>query len=102
MVWPQGLKKLGMTDRGVATGVTTFHMASGRLTKSQPTYFCAHCTTFKSNILDVYARSYKKLTYKKLWGLYRINLDDDWYLQAVARTIFGCSGTHFWTKFGTN
>ncbi len=45
----------------------------------------------------MYARGYKKL-----WGLYGINLDDDWYLQAVARTIFECSDTHFWTNFGTN
>ncbi len=40
--------------------------------------------------------------YKKSWGLYGINLDDDWYVQAVAGTIFGCSGTHFWIKFETN
>ncbi len=39
--------------------------------------------------------------YKKLWELYEINLNDDWCLQTVARTIFGCSGTHFWT-IGTN
>ncbi len=29
MVWPLGLKKRGLTDRGVATGVTKFRMASG-------------------------------------------------------------------------
>ncbi len=40
--------------------------------------------------------------YKKSWGLYGINLDDDWYLQIVSGTIFRCSGTHFWTKFWTN
>ncbi len=66
-------------------------------TKSQPSDFCSHCTTFKLNILDVYAHGYKKL-----WGLYRINLDNDWYLIAVISIIFGCSVTHFWTKFGTN
>ncbi len=27
--------------------------------------------------------------YKKSWWLYGINLDDDWYSQAVARTILG-------------
>ncbi len=43
----------------------------------------------------MYARGYKKL-----WELYEINSNDDWYLQAVAGTIFGCSGTHFPTKFG--
>ncbi len=31
MVWPLGLKKHGLTDQGVATGVTKFHMASGGL-----------------------------------------------------------------------
>ncbi len=31
MVWPLGLKKPGLTDRGVATGVTKFRMASGGL-----------------------------------------------------------------------
>ncbi len=28
MVWPLWLKKPGLTERGVATGVTKFHMAS--------------------------------------------------------------------------
>ncbi len=36
--------------------------------------------------------------YKKLWGLYGINLDDEWYLQGVPRTIFGCFRIHFSTK----
>ncbi len=31
MVWLLGLKNPGQTDRGVATGVTKFHMASGGL-----------------------------------------------------------------------
>ncbi len=29
VVWPLGLKKPGLTDRGVATGITKFRMASG-------------------------------------------------------------------------
>ncbi len=32
MVWSLGLKKPGLTDQGVATGVTEFCMASGGLT----------------------------------------------------------------------
>ncbi len=31
VVWPLGLKKTGLTDRGVVTGVTKFPMASGGL-----------------------------------------------------------------------
>ncbi len=31
VVWPLRLKKTGQTGRGVATGVTKFHMASGGL-----------------------------------------------------------------------
>ncbi len=31
MAWPLGLKKPGLTEQGVATGVTKFHMASGGL-----------------------------------------------------------------------
>ncbi len=31
MLWPQGLKKYGLTDRGVATGVTKSLMAAGGL-----------------------------------------------------------------------
>ncbi len=35
MVWPLGLKKPGLTDRGVATGITKFCMASGGLIKQR-------------------------------------------------------------------
>ncbi len=35
MVWPLGLKNPGLTGRGVATGVTKFHMASGGLSCEQ-------------------------------------------------------------------
>ncbi len=34
VVWPQGLKKHGLTDRGVATEITKFRMASGGLMKT--------------------------------------------------------------------
>ncbi len=33
VVWPLGLKRPGLTDRGVATGVTKFRIASGGLMK---------------------------------------------------------------------
>ncbi len=35
VVWPLGLKKASVTDRGGATGVTEFRMASGGLRDSQ-------------------------------------------------------------------
>ncbi len=35
MVWPLGLKKPGLTDQGVATGVTKFRMASDGLKSSK-------------------------------------------------------------------
>ncbi len=44
MVWPLWLKKPGLTDRGVATGVTKFRMASGGLMKNN---FCL--TVFPKN-----------------------------------------------------
>ncbi len=39
MVWPLGLKKPGLTDLGVVTGVTKFRMVSGGLKRIVEKHF---------------------------------------------------------------
>ncbi len=49
-------------------------------TKSRPTDFYRHCTTFFSNILEVYARGYKKL-----WGC----IGSIWKMNGICRLWLG-------------
>ncbi len=73
MVWPSGLKKPGLTDQGVATGVSKFRMASGGLKKIVKNFKnireILRVLIFLDNILE-----FKQKVWEKFSERFRINI----------------------------